>query len=206
MIASRPVSAGAQAALAALLSALLAAPESCAWEPTPAQRQRLLAREIVVEAVVDPSGASGRAQAAVWITAPPSIVYDWMTDCDRAMQFVPNMKKCQVVARGDADMEIVAHEIDYSWYLPRTRYTFRATYQRPTRVDFKEVSGDLAINQGSWQLIATPDAAHTLVLYEVRIKPRMYVPQWLIRRSLRRDLPELLGALRRVSEIAANKP
>jgi ribosome-associated toxin RatA of RatAB toxin-antitoxin module len=164
----------------------------------------LLAREIVVVSSVDPSGASGRARAAVWIAAPPATVFAWMTDCAKALSFVPHLKTCRVTeTAADRLSELVAHEVDYSWFLPRTRYVFRARYQPPTRVDFQEVSGDLEINQGSWQLTASPDAAHTLVTYEVRLKPRMFVPSWLVRRGLRKDLPELLAALRTVSESAA---
>ena len=178
-----------------------------AWEPDAAQMARLLARGIVVVSDVDRSGAAGRARAAVWIAAPPATVFALMTDCARALGYVPRMTACKVLETGaDRSWELIAHEVDYSWFLPRTRYVFRARYQAPARVDFEAVSGDLEINQGSWQLTAAPDAAHTLVSYEVRLKPRMFVPAWLVRRGLRKDLPELLAALRAVSEKPAPPP
>lgn len=189
-------------ALAAAYSA-----NAVAWEPDAAQQARLLAREIIVSADIDPSGASGRARAAVWIAAPREQVYSWMVDCSKALTYAPHLTVCKVVeTTPDGSSQLIAHEVDYSWFLPRTRYVFRARYQVPARVDFTEVSGDLTINQGSWQLTAMPDANHTLLIYEVRIKPRTFVPSWLVRRGLRKDLPEMLTALRRVSEAGRLPP
>ena len=177
------------------------------WEPDAGERARLLAGEIIVHADIDPSGASGRARAAVWIAAPREQVYAWMTDCPKALTFVPRMTGCTILQTGpEPGSALIAHEVDYSWFLPRMHYVFRARNTFPAQVEFQEASGDLAINRGSWRLAAVPDAGHTLVIYEVRIKPRLYVPQWLVRRSLRKDLPDLLTALRRVSEAGARSP
>jgi hypothetical protein len=187
--------------LAVQAAAALHGPNAQAWEPDSAQRARLLARQVIVEATVDSSGAAGRARAAIWIAAPREQVYAWLTDCGKALTYVPHLTACRIVeAAPDQSWKIIAHEIDYSWFLPRTRYVFRASYQPPARVDFQEVSGDLVINQGSWILNPDNDGRGTLLAYEVRVKPRMYVPPWLVRRSLRKDLPELLMALRRISE------
>jgi hypothetical protein len=191
----------------ALLIGALCSAGALAWEPDAAERARLLAGEIIVHADIDPSGASGRARAAVWIAAPREQVYGWMTDCPKALTFVPRMTGCTILETGpEKGSALIAHEIDYSWFLPRMHYVFRARNTFPSQVDFQEVSGDLAINRGSWRLSALPGADHTLLVYEVRIKPRLYVPQWLVRRSLRKDLPELLTALRRVSEVGARSP
>lgn len=192
---------------AASILAALGSASALAWEPDAAERARLLAGEIIVQADIDSSGASGHARAAVWIAAPREQVYVWMTDCPKALTFVPRMTGCTILDTGPAKgSALIAHEVNYSWFLPRMHYVFRARNTYPSQVDFEEVSGDLAINRGSWRLAAVPDAAHTLVIYEVRIKPRLYVPQWLVRRSLRKDLPELLTALRRVSEAGARSP
>lgn len=191
----------------ALIVGVLCSPRAWSWEPDAAERARLLAGEIIVQADIDPSGGSGHARAAVWIAAPREQVYVWMTDCPKALTFVPRMTGCTILETGpDEGSALIAHEVDYSWFLPRMHYVFRARNAFPAQVDFREVSGDLAINRGSWRLMAVPDAGHTLLIYEVRIKPRLYVPQWLVRRSLRKDLPELLAALRRVSEAGAISP
>lgn len=193
------------AVFAAVTACALQCAAATAWDPDLAQRQKLDAREIIVVADVDRSGASGRAKAAVWIAAAPEIVYSWMTDCARALTFAPNLVACRVLEMSsDGRTATIAHAVNYSWFLPLTRYVFRAEYQPPRRVDFQEVSGDLAINRGSWQL--RPEKGGTLVTYEVRIKPKTFVPQWLVRRSLRKDLPELLTALRNVSEADRRNP
>ena len=80
--------------------------------------------------------------------------------------------------------------------LPTIRFVFRADYQRPRRIDFRRVSGDLKEEEGSWLLEATPDGSATILEYEVYVDPGFWVPQALIRRSLRKDLPAALAALR----------
>jgi ribosome-associated toxin RatA of RatAB toxin-antitoxin module len=178
-----------------------------AWEPNAAQLEQLRMREILVSSAVDPGGAAGRAQAAVQIAAPPALVYQWMTDCQRALQFVPKLTACRVVSEAaDRRSQVIAHEVNYNWLLPRTRYTFRAEYTPAQSVRFKTIEGDLAINEGEWRLQAVDATQHTIVTYDVRIKPKVYVPRWIVRRSLGQDLPELLASLRRASEAAVAKP
>jgi ribosome-associated toxin RatA of RatAB toxin-antitoxin module len=177
-----------------------------AWQLDATELSRLMAGEIIVSADVDPGGASGRAKAAVLIKSPPARVFALMTDCARALSFVPNLTRCEVLRTGpDRSYEIIAHEINYSWFLPLTRYVFRADYVIPSAIQFSEVSGDLKVNRGSWRLQELSNGGATVVSYEVRLQPRIYVPEWLVRRSLRKDLPELLSALRDAAATDSNR-
>jgi hypothetical protein len=177
------------------------------WLEDPGIRQRLAAGEVVVRTALDAGGARGRVYAAVRIDAAPEVIWSVMTNCEQAPSFVPGLKHCRrIEAAPDGAWEIIEHEVKYSWLLPTVRYVFRADYQWPRRIDFRRVSGDLKEQEGTWLLEEMPESSATIVEYEVYLDPGFWVPQALVRHSLRRDLPGVLTALRtRVDSIEASR-
>jgi hypothetical protein len=185
--------------MAAMMGALLpmAAVAETSWLENPDIQQRLLAGEVVVRSAVDISEPRGRVCAAVRIKAGPEAIWNVMMDCEHASSFVPGLKHCRrVESSPDGAWEFIEHEVKYSWLLPTIRYVFRADYQRPWRIDFRRVSGDLKDQEGTWLLEATPDGSASIIQYEVYLDPGFWVPQALVRHSLRKDLPAVLEALR----------
>ena len=176
------------------------------WLDSPEVQRRLSAGEVVVESAATNAAAhpSGSVRAAVWIRASPEAVWAVITDCRQTLSFVPGLKRCRSVRRAaDGSWEDIEHEVRYAWFLPSVRYVFRASYQRPERIDFRRVSGDLKAEEGSWRL--SPAAAGTLVEYQMYLEPGFWVPRPLVTRTLRQDLPAALAGLReRVESTAAN--
>lgn len=201
---------GASLCVALALLQPLPLPAQGDWVSEPAVQKRLAAGEIVVEAgdSVDPSRPRGSVQAAVRIPATPEAVWRVMTDCRQATIFVPGLKRCHLVARAaDGRWEEIEQEVRYSWMLPAVRYVFRAEYDRPRRMDFRRVSGDLKEEEGAWLLRATSDGSATVVEYEVYLDPGFWIPQFLVTRTLRKDVPAVLSGLRECVERAgANTP
>jgi len=189
----------------ALLQPLPLAAQS-GWLASPELQRRLASGEVVVatSSAVDPGHPHGWVRAAVRIQAPPEAIWSVMTDCRQTPAFVPGLKVCRSVAAApDGSWEDIEHEVRYSWLLPTVRYVFRATYARPHRIDFHRISGDLKEEEGTWQLIASVGDAATIVEYEVYVDPGFWIPQVLVARSLRKDLPAALTGLRdRVQQLA----
>lgn len=184
-------------ASASLLSFAVATPAD--WTAEPEVQRRLADREVVVEsaAAVDPEHPRGRVRAAVLIRAQPEAVWAVMTDCRQTPLFVPGLKYCRRVdGAPDGSWEDIEQEVHYAWYLPTVRYVFRADYDRPRRIDFHRISGDLKQEEGTWLLTATPDGAATMVEYEMYLDPGFWIPQSLVNRSLRKDVPTALTGLR----------
>jgi len=184
-------------ALAALQPAAVAAPGD--WTADPAVQRRLAAGQVVVAAasVVDPEHPRGHVSAAVRITSSPEAIWSVMTDCRQAPLFVPGLKGCRRIdGASDGSWEDIEHEVRYSWWLPTVRYVFRAQYDRPHRIDTRRISGDLKEEDGTWRLTPAGDAAATVVEYDVYVDPGFWIPQALIARSLRKDLPAALAGLR----------
>lgn len=169
--------------------------------------KRLNAGDVVVQS--EERGGTGRVVAMVLIDRHVTAIWRVMLDCDGAPQFVPNMKRCAVLERApDESWEIIEHEIKYRWFTPKTVYRFKAEYTPLERVHFERIDGDLRELVGDWVLTPLRDRGHpVLVSYSVFIDPGALVPDFLVRRALRKDLPELMRALRdRVGETPLGTP
>jgi uncharacterized protein YndB with AHSA1/START domain len=194
------------------LAPLLLTPPAVAdpgWVADPGVQRRLAAGEIVVEAnaAADPDRPSGRVRAAVLIHGRPEAIWRVMTDCAQTQLFVPGLKRCRrLEGAADGRWEDIEHEIRYSWYLPTVVYVLRADYDRPHRIDFHRIRGDLKQEEGTWVLGATADGSATVVEYEMYLDPGFWVPQFLINRSLRKDLPAALAGLRDRVELPRKAP
>lgn len=188
--------------IALLIWQPLAAAQS-GWVADPAIQRRLAAGEVVVQSASsdDPQHPRGRIRAAVRIHAPAETVWGVMTDCKQATAYVPGLRRCRRIdGAPDGSWADIEHEVRYSWLLPTVDYVFRARYDRPRRIDFRRISGDLKEEEGAWLLLPSPDASDTIVEYEVYVDPGFWIPQFLLSRSLRRDLPAALAGLRERSE------
>jgi ribosome-associated toxin RatA of RatAB toxin-antitoxin module len=164
---------------------------------TPEQRTALQRRDVIVEASVDADSQGGDVRAAIRIDAPAARIYAAMTRCETALVYVPHLRECVVRERDpEGRFEVISHVSDLGWYMPASRYTFRATYDPPRSVDFVHVAGDFRENTGRWELVPVDGGRSTVVTYRVRVVPKVPVPQWVVRVVLRRELPRLLEALR----------
>jgi ribosome-associated toxin RatA of RatAB toxin-antitoxin module len=200
----RPTRAATLAVIAAGLAALAAGSESARdplppWIPDSAQLERLARGEVVVIADIEASRPEVEVAAAVQIAASPQRIFRTMTDCAQALEFVPHLEVCRVLESApDGSWQIIEHGVDLSWYLPRMDYVFRAEYEPFRRIRFSHVRGDLRENRGTWELHPADEGETiaTILTYRVHVEPRSFMPRWIVRSSLRRDLPRMLRALR----------
>jgi ribosome-associated toxin RatA of RatAB toxin-antitoxin module len=187
---------GGMGLLLAALLPIIASAQS-AWLADPLLQRRLADGEVIVRPGFDAHEPKGRVYAAVRIRATADVIWNVMRNCEEAPSFVPGLKRCRrLEGAPDGSWEIIEHEVKYSWLLPTVHYVFRADYQRPHRIDFHRVSGDLKDQEGTWRLEELADASATIVEYEVYLDPGFWVPEALVRHTLRRDLPAVLRALR----------
>lgn len=163
---------------------------------------RLIARrEVLVRATLDANYRRGTVRAAVLIDAPPSVVFHAMTRCADAFEFVPHLKVCRVRdSAPDASWGVVEHEIDFGWYTPRIRWTFRAEFVPEKSITFRQVSGDFKKNEGAWEFEAGADGRSTVLKYRASIDPPGFIPNWLARTTYKRELPQMLDDLRQLCE------
>ncbi len=159
--------------------------------------------DIEVAVTLDPGEQSGNASATVRIHASRETVWSLITRCTEALKLVPGLIGCEVIETApDRSWQIIRHVLDYSWYVPKLTYEIRASYQEPSRVSIERVSGDLRVLRGSWVLQS--DGDYTIAHYALDLAPGFWVPHWLVRAALKRDLPKMLRALRTRAESLQN--
>lgn len=162
-------------------------------------RDAALNGDIEVTVVLDAAEQSGNARATERIHARREVVWSLITSCAESMALVPGLEVCQVLETApDHSWQRIRHVMNYSWYVPKVTYEIRALYDRPSRVSIERVSGDIRELRGSWELQS--DGEYTIAHYAVELVPGFWVPQWLVRSALRRDLPKMLRALRSRAE------
>jgi Polyketide cyclase / dehydrase and lipid transport len=184
--------------IALLLTARVACPENLAGEATQHG-------DIEVTAALDAAEQSGNARATVRIHARREVVWSLITSCSESLRMVPGLESCQVLETApDGAWQKIRHVMNYSWYVPKLTYEIRASYDQPSRVTIERVAGDLRTLRGSWDLQS--DGEDTIAHYRVDLVPGFWVPQWLVRSALRRDLPKMLRALRARAESVRTAP
>ena len=155
--------------------------------------------DIDIAVTLDAGEQSGSASAWVRIHAHREVVWSLITSCAEALQMIPGLMSCEVMETApDRSWQRIRHVMNYSWYAPKLTYEIRAFYDEPSRVSIERISGDLARLRGSWVLQS--DGDDTIAHYAVDLAPGFWVPRWLVRGALRRDLPKMLRALRTRAE------
>jgi Polyketide cyclase / dehydrase and lipid transport len=160
--------------------------------------------DIDVAVSLDANQQSGSASATVRIHASREVIWSLITSCAEALHLVPGLIACDVVETApDRSWQRIRHVMDYSWYVPKLTYEIRAAYDQPSGVSIERVSGDLLILKGSWAL--QKDGDYTIAHYAINLAPGFWVPQWIVRAALRRDLPKMLRALRARAEFVQSR-
>ena len=158
--------------------------------------------DVEVRVALDSTEQAGTASATVRIHAPPEVVWSLITNCKEALIIVPGLVACDVVEEApDGSWQRIRHVLDYTWYVKKLTYEVMMRMEKPTRVTAERVSGDLKTMKVTWDLQKVGD--DTLVSYVVELAPGFWVPHWLVRLALKRDLPKMLRTLRSRAESAA---
>jgi hypothetical protein len=181
---------------------LLASTTALAANPVPEPPSR---GDIEVTGSMDSAEQSGAASATVRIHASREIVWSLITSCPESLNLVPGLETCDVLTTApDGTWQKIRHVMKF-WYLPRLTYVIRASYDQPSKVSIERISGDLRTLTGSWEL--SSDGDYTIAHYTVELVPGFWVPHWIVRSALRRDLPKMLRALRtRAEALQSHKP
>lgn len=160
--------------------------------------------DIEVRVVLDTAEQTGRASATERIHAGREVVWSLITSCAEALKMVPGLVECEVLETApDRSWQRIRHVLDYSWFVRTLTYEILASYDKPTQATMERVSGDLSTMKVSWNLKS--DGDFTIAQYKVDLAPGFWVPRWLVRGALKRDLPKMLRALRTRAESLAKQ-
>jgi ribosome-associated toxin RatA of RatAB toxin-antitoxin module len=167
-------------------------------------RTAIASREILV----DTEKRSDRSltvdvRLAAEIDAPAAAIWDVLKACEVAPEYVPNVVSCKKLEEVDnGRAELFVQTVKPVFFMPTFEHVFRLDYTPYTRIDVSRVSGPIAHMQGSWWLLPQ-DNGRILLVYELALDPGMPIPRFMVRATLKRDLPKIVAAVRERAEAAA---
>jgi hypothetical protein len=116
---------------------------------------------------------------------------------------VPNVVSCKKLeVLDDGRAELFEQTIKPIFFMPTFEHVFRLDYTPYTRIEVNRVSGPIVHMQGNWWLLPGDDG-QVLLVYELALDPGMPIPRFMVRATLRRDLPKLVAAVRDRAEAVA---
>ena len=137
----------------------------------------------------------------VLVEVPVERFYDIVVDYERYPEFVPGIRRCRV--RDGGTEKQVEYELDLG--IRRIKYVLRHEEQRPRRVSWSLVSGDmLKRSEGSWDLSEEKGKTHAVYSVDIQIARPPLVPQALVDRVsdelTRVQLPKTIEAFKARAE------
>jgi ribosome-associated toxin RatA of RatAB toxin-antitoxin module len=165
-------------------------------------RDAIAAREVQVNADRGDRPLTVNVKLAAEVDAAPSAIWDVLRACEIAPEYVPNVVSCKKLEELDGGRaDLFVQTIKPIFFMPTFEHVFRLDYTPYTRIDVNRVSGPIAHMQGTWWLLPQANG-RILLVYELALDPGMPIPRFMVRATLKRDLPKVVGAVRERAEAA----
>ncbi len=138
----------------------------------------------------------------------PEFVWQVLTDYNSATRVFPHLKVCKVLS-DHGTTKTLQHEIQPSG-LPKTfQYVLEIKETGRRYMEWHRLSGDFREVQGFWKLDPVDGGHNTLVTYATHVNGGLFIPQVLIKRQFRMDIPDVMLSLKnhaeRFTQIAARR-
>lgn len=143
---------------------------------------------------------NGKAYTVTKITVKtaPDKVWQILTDYDNAPKVFPQMKKCKLM-QDKGHIKVVKHTINPSG-LCNYEYVVEVKEQAPHSMEWHRVSGAFKQVDGYWKLEPLDGGRTTLVTYASYVDGGMFLPQGLVKRQCRIDMPAVMSTLKAEAE------
>lgn len=141
------------------------------------------------------------------IKAKPEAVWQILTDYSNAARVFPQLKKCHVVA-DHGTTKVLKHTVAPSGLPGTYEYTIELKESAPRALEWHRMSGAFKEVDGFWKLEPLEGGHSTLVTYSAYVNGGFFMPQPLVKRQCKIDMPQIMSTLRSEAESIqiANRP
>ena len=194
---------GGRTAVALLVAVVATASAANAQDLSWIDWDKVAAREVVFR-----TGKLDRwtvtIDVAISVRASQEVIWGILTNCEVAPEYVPNVVSCERIDTiNEGRSELFNQTVKPIFLVPRFEHVFRLDYFPPDRIDVRRVSGPLTTLDGTWRLPQQEDGT-VLLTHSLRLRAGIPLPPFLVRATLKRDLPVVLTEIRNRAEAATS--
>ena len=135
----------------------------------------------------------------ILVHAKPDQVWRLLTDYDNAPTIFPCLKKCKVL-KDKGTSKVVQHEVKPTGFPGSFEYVLEIKEVGNRSQEWHRLSGDFHEVEGFWKLDGSEDGNSTTVTYASYVNGGFFMPQPLIKRQVRQDIPSVMVALKNHAE------
>jgi ribosome-associated toxin RatA of RatAB toxin-antitoxin module len=128
-------------------------------------------------------------------------VWNILTDYENAPRIFPQLRKSEIV-KSKGNVKVLKHQVQptglggYQTY----NYIVEVTEHAPKSMEWHRLSGDFKAVDGFWKLEPVNDGHDTSVTYSSFVNGGFFIPQVLIKKQFRVEMPVVLSNLKTESE------
>jgi hypothetical protein len=160
--------------------------------PDQQKLSRLETGEVTVETIrADESGGAARFQ--IYMKATIDDIRSVINSCENAYLFLNGLKVCEVLEQ-EGNRTLTRQVVKTSWLIPRQDFTFRTLRVSDRRSEFQRTAGSPRVMEGSWEF--TELSGGIVATHELRIKPSLPVPRFIVRHLMQKSMPKMLTCMR----------
>lgn len=146
---------------------------------------------LLLDASSNDAGGSARVQSI--IHAPAQAVWNVIASCEQSFVFVDGLRTCEVI-ENQGDRSLVHQVVKKGWYVPKQDFVFESRREPYHVIRFELVEGNLKDMEGTWRFLEIPEGL--LVDYQIRIRPGLPVPGFIVSYVMRKGMPDLMACIR----------
>lgn len=130
------------------------------------------------------------------VPQPPAVALAVLTDYERIPQFMPGVETSVVIERRPGRAVIEQEAVSRLMMFKKRVYLVLEVVEGPDTVQFRDRSGrSFARYEGKWRLCEGDGG--TWISYELTAQPAFDVPEFVLKRLLKRDSIQMIDGLRR---------
>jgi ribosome-associated toxin RatA of RatAB toxin-antitoxin module len=133
------------------------------------------------------------------VKARPEQVWQVLTDYNGAPAVFKTVKRCQVLSDKGTN-KVIEHEIKPSGLMTSFKYDLEIKEVPNRYLQWHRISGDFKEVEGFWRLDPIDSGKNTMVTYASHVNAGIFIPQALIKRQHRIDMPAAMVALKGQAE------
>lgn len=140
--------------------------------------------------------AAFEVSASMTVAAELARSWSVLTDYERLPQFVPNLESSRVIAHNGNESVVAQH--GYATFLfirQAVDLRLSVTEQAMESIDLRLLGGNMREYQARWELHSI-DAGRTRITYSGQLAPDFYVPSLFGAALMKRDLRNMLDAVK----------